>query len=147
MRTDEMMEYKIYPRIMAVAERAWHQAGWEQPYQAGREYKGGETHLVDQQALLQDWQRFANLMGQRELAKMDKSGVAYRVPQPGARVVNGTLETNVAMPGLIVEYSVDGGKQWQRYDAKAKPSVNGEVQVRTASPDGKRFSRVESVKS
>ncbi|ACY85446.1 beta-N-acetylhexosaminidase [Edwardsiella piscicida] len=146
-RTDEMMEYKIYPRIMAVAERAWHQAGWEQPYQAGREYKGGETHLVDQQALLQDWQRFANLMGQRELAKMDKSGVAYRVPQPGARVVNGTLETNVAMPGLIVEYSVDGGKQWQRYDAKAKPSVNGEVQVRTASPDGKRFSRVESVKS
>ncbi|MEG2830600.1 MAG: family 20 glycosylhydrolase, partial [Edwardsiella sp. (in: enterobacteria)] len=89
-RTDEMMEYKIYPRIMAVAERAWHQAGWEQPYQAGREYKGGETHLVDQQALLQDWQRFANLMGQRELAKMDKSGVAYRVPQPGARVVNGT---------------------------------------------------------
>ncbi|MEG2830601.1 MAG: chitobiase/beta-hexosaminidase C-terminal domain-containing protein, partial [Edwardsiella sp. (in: enterobacteria)] len=57
------------------------------------------------------------------------------------------LETNVAMPGLIVEYSVDGGKQWQRYDAKAKPSVSGEVQVRTASPDGKRFSRVESVKS
>ncbi len=146
-RTDDMMEYKIYPRIMAVAERAWHQAGWEQPYQAGREYKGGETHLVDQQALLKDWQRFANLMGQRELAKMDKSGVAYRVPQPGARVVDGKLETNVAMPGLVVEYSVDGGKHWQRYDAKAKPAVSGEVQVRTVSPDGKRFSRVESVKS
>ncbi|MCX9458242.1 chitobiase/beta-hexosaminidase C-terminal domain-containing protein, partial [Vibrio cholerae] len=37
-------------------------------------------------------------------------------------------------------------KTWQRYDAAAKPTVTGEVQVRTVSPDGKRASRVESVK-
>lgn len=146
-RTDEMMEYKIYPRVMTVAERGWHRAGWEQDYKAGREYKGGETNLVDKKSLLSDWQRFANLMGQRELAKMDKAGVEYRLPVPGAKVVGGKLEANIALPGLGIEYSVDGGKQWQRYDAKAQPTVSGDVQIRSVSPDGKRYSRVEPVQA
>lgn len=144
-RTDEQMEYMIYPRMMSVAERAWHKASWEQNYQAGKEYKGGETQHVDTKALLQDWQRFANVLGQRELAKMDKAGVQYRLPVPGAKVVDGVLETNIAMPGLTVEYSVDGGKKWQRYDASAKPQVQGDVMVRSASSDGKRHSREEAV--
>ncbi|MFR0689779.1 family 20 glycosylhydrolase [Enterobacterales bacterium AE_CKDN230030158-1A_HGKHYDSX7] len=144
-RTDEMMEYKLYPRVLSVAERAWHRAGWEQDYQLGREYKGGETHQVDQAALHSDWQRFANLMGQRELAKLDKAGVAYRLPVPGAKVVNGKLEANIALPGLGIEYSTDGGQQWQRYEPAALPAVSGAVQVRSVSPDGKRCSRAEAV--
>ncbi len=144
-RTDEMVEYKIYPRIMAVAERAWHRAGWEQDYKAGREYKGGETKHVDTKALHNDWERFANLMGQRELAKMDKAGVGYRLPVPGAKVVNGVLEANTAFPGVAIEYSVDGGKEWKRYQADAKPQVTGDVMVRSTSPDGKRYSRAEPV--
>ncbi len=146
-RTDNQMEYMIYPRMIAVAERAWHRAGWEQDYQAGREYKGGETHLVDVKALDKDWTRFANLLGHRELAKLDKAGINYRLPVPGARVVGGKLEANTSFPGMVVEYSTDGGKNWLRYDDKARPQVSGEVQIRTASPDGKRFSRVDSVKA
>lgn len=146
-RTDNQMEYMIYPRMISVAERAWHRAGWEQDYKAGREYKGGETHLVDVKALESDWQRFANLLGHRELAKLDKAGVHYRLPVPGARVVGGKLEANTSFPGMVVEFSTDGGKNWQRYNDKARPQVSGEVQVRTASPDGKRFSRVDSVKA
>lgn len=146
-RTDNQMEYMIYPRMIAVAERAWHRAGWEQDYQAGREYKGGETHLVDVKALDKDWARFANLLGHRELAKLDKAGINYRLPVPGACVVGGKLEANTSFPGMVVEYSTDGGKNWLRYDDKARPQVSGEVQIRTASPDGKRFSRVDSVKA
>lgn len=146
-RTDNQMEYMIYPRMVSVAERAWHRASWEQDYKAGREYKGGVTHLVDVKALERDWQRFANLLGHRELAKLDKAGVHYRLPVPGARVVGGKLEANTSFPGMVVEFSTDGGKNWQRYDDKARPQVSGEVQVRTASPDGKRFSRVDSVKA
>ncbi len=145
-RTDEQMEYMIYPRMIAVAERAWHRAGWEQDYQSGREYKGGETHLVDTKALERDWQRFANLLGHRELAKLDKANVHYRLPVPGARVQAGELEANTSFPGMRIEFSIDGGKSWQRYDDKARPKVSGEIQVRTASPDGKRFSRVDTVK-
>ncbi|WP_145586363.1 beta-N-acetylhexosaminidase [Yersinia rochesterensis] len=145
-RTDEQMEYMIFPRVLPLAERAWHRAPWEQDYQAGREYKGGETHRVDTKALNSDWQRFANIMGQRELAKLDKAGVAYRLPVPGARVVAGELEANISLPGLIIEYSTDGGKQWQKYDVKAQPKVSGDVLIRSTSPDGKRSSRAEPVK-
>ncbi|MGL5385447.1 MAG: beta-N-acetylhexosaminidase [Serratia sp. (in: enterobacteria)] len=146
-RTDQQMEYMIYPRAVSVAERAWHRASWEQDYKAGREYKGGETHQVDTKTLDQDWLRFANLIGQRELAKMDKAGVSYRLPVPGARIVAGKLEANISLPGLGIEYSTDGGKQWQRYDDKARPAVAGDVQIRAISPDGKRFSRAEPVKA
>ncbi|MGP6380304.1 beta-N-acetylhexosaminidase [Yersinia bercovieri] len=145
-RTDEQMEYMIFPRALPLAERAWHRASWEQDYQAGREYRGGETHLVDIKALDTDWQRFANIMGQRELAKLDKAGIAYRLPVPGARVVAGQLEANNSLPGLIIQYSTDGGKQWQQYDTKVKPKVSGDVMIRSTSPDGKRHSRAEPVK-
>lgn len=82
-RTDQEMEYMIFPRALSVAERAWHRASWEQDYKAGREYKGGETHQVDTRTLEKDWLHFANLIGQRELAKLDKGGVGYRLPVPG----------------------------------------------------------------
>lgn len=144
-RTDAMMEYKLYPRLLSVAERAWHRAGWEQSYQAGREYSGGQTHWVDTQALQADWLRFANLLGQRELAKLDKAGIGYRLPVPGAKVMAGTLEANSALPGLGIEYTTDAGQHWQRYDLNAKPTVAGTVQVRSVSPDGQRHSREEAV--
>lgn len=145
-RTDADVEYMMFPRVLAVAERAWHRAVWEQDYQAGKEYIGGKTQYVDQQALRRDWQRFANILGQRELAKLDKGGIAYRVPQPGARIVDGRLQSNIALPGLAVEYSVDKGKNWQRYDDDRRPAVTaGSVQIRGVSADGLRYSRVENL--
>lgn len=142
-RTDEIMEYMVFPRLFAVAERAWHRAPWELEYQPGREYAGGKTHFVDRQAQLKDWQRFANLLGQRELAKLDKQGIHYRLPLPGARIIKGRLEANIALPGLAIEYSFNEGKNWLRYEATAKPKVSGKVMVRSVSPDGKRVSRAE----
>lgn len=145
-RTDQQMEYMIYPRLLAVAERAWHRASWEQTYQAGREYKGGETHFVDIKAMNSDWTRFANLLAHRELAKLDRAGIQYRLPVPGARIVEGVLEINSSFPGQPVDYSVDGGKSWQRYDDNARPHVKGSVQIRATNSDNKRYSRVETVK-
>ncbi len=142
-RTDKQMEYMMYPRLLAVAERAWHRAAWEQDYQAGREYKGGETHQVDVKALQRDWTRFANLLGSRELPKLEKAGVQFRLPVPGARINAGVLQMNTSLPGVTVEYSTDGGARWQRYDAAQPPSVTGDVQVRSVSHDGTRYSRTE----
>ncbi|MDE1485473.1 carbohydate-binding domain-containing protein [Xenorhabdus bovienii] len=145
-RTDDQMEYMIYPRLLPLAERAWHQASWEQNYQQGREYKGGVTHYVDTNALNNDWIDFANLMGQHELAKLDKANIAYRLPVPGGRIVSGTLEANIALPGLAIQYSLDGGKTWEIYDDRQRPHVSSNVKVRSVSTDGKRFSRDEEVK-
>ncbi|MGL4861099.1 MAG: beta-N-acetylhexosaminidase [Enterobacteriaceae bacterium] len=144
-RTDGQMEYMIYPRLLAVAERSWHQGKWEQPYEAGKRYQAGQTHLVDGELLLRDWQRFANLLGQREL---EKNGIAYRLPVLGGRIANGLLKANSALPGVTIQYSEDGGNSWQRYEIiKGKyPRVSGDVLLRTASKEGTSFSRVTEVK-
>ncbi|MDC9596371.1 beta-N-acetylhexosaminidase [Xenorhabdus anantnagensis] len=145
-RTDEQMEYMIYPRLLPLAERAWHKADWEQKYQQGREYKGGVTHYVDTALLQHDWERFANLIGQRELAKLDKAKTSYRLPVPGGRIVSGTLEANIALPGIAIQYSLDNGKTWQVYNDRQRPHVSSNVKIRSVNIDGKRFSRMDEVK-
>ncbi|WDD95385.1 carbohydate-binding domain-containing protein [Burkholderia sp. FERM BP-3421] len=80
MRNDQLLEYMVYPRLLALAERAWHRAGWERPYQAGVRYKLGDTHLVDKNALQNDWAGFATVLKQRELPKLQRAGIGYRQP-------------------------------------------------------------------
>ncbi|MFT6986836.1 MAG: hexosaminidase [Psychromonas sp.] len=142
-RTDEQYEYMVFPRVIAAAERAWHKASWENDYKAGVEYSL-ETNLVNKEALRSDWQRFANIMGQRELAKMEKAGVDYRLPVPGAKISNGQLQMNSQFPGITLQYSIDNGATWSNYRNAVK--VSGEVSIRTISATGARTSRVTTVK-
>jgi len=146
-RTDAQMEYMAYPRLIAVAERAWHQADWETPYQKDREFKLGSTEFVNHTQLLNDWIRFANLMGQRELTKLDLAGIDYRLPIPGAKFDGKQLVANIIYPGLTIEYSVDNGTVWTQYVKPVTLENNhSQILVRSKSLDGKRTSRVEVVK-
>lgn len=142
-RTDEQFEYMVFPRVLAAAERAWHVADWENDYKVGVEYSQ-DTNLVDKDALLADWTRFANVLGQRELAKLEKAGIDYRLPVPGAVVEQGELAMNIQFPGVALQYSVDG-ENWQDYNDEQRPSVTGEVWVRSKSASGNLFSRVTQV--
>ncbi len=139
-RNDEQYQYMVFPRVLAAAERAWHHADWENEYQVGVEYSR-ETNLVNKVALSSDWNRFANLLGQRELAKLEKSGIEYRLPVPGATVLDGKLTMNVQFPGVELQYSLDG-ETWLTYQDNARPKVNGKVWIRSVSPSGNKFSRV-----
>ncbi|MDF4805875.1 family 20 glycosylhydrolase, partial [Vibrio parahaemolyticus] len=105
-RNDEQYEYMVFPRVLAAAERAWHRAEWENDYKVGVEYSQ-DSQLVNQAALNQDYNRFANVLGQRELAKLEKAGIDYRLPVPGARIDNGYLAMNVQFPGVSLQYSLD----------------------------------------
>ena len=143
-RTDEQYEYMVFPRVLAAAERAWHRADWENDYKVGVEYSQ-ETNLVNKQALNSDFNRFANIVGQRELAKLEKAGIDYRLPVPGAQVVDGKLAMNVQFPGVELQYSADG-ENWLTYDEQQRPSVSGETYIRSISEIGEKVSRVTSVK-
>jgi len=65
----------LFPRLLALAERAWHKAAWENAMSEEE-----RDSLRDE-----DWERFANALGSKELARLDAFGIAYRVPLPGAR--------------------------------------------------------------
>ncbi|ODS09889.1 beta-N-acetylhexosaminidase [Vibrio scophthalmi] len=143
-RTDEQYEYMVFPRVLAAAERAWHEAEWENDYQVGVEYSQN-TNLVDKEARNQDYNRFANVLGQRELAKLEKAGIDYRLPVPGAKIENGKLAMNSAFPGIELQYSIDGDN-WLTYADSQRPAVTGEVFIRSVSATGEKASRVTSVK-
>ncbi|ROV60243.1 beta-N-acetylhexosaminidase [Vibrio ponticus] len=143
-RNDEQYEYMVFPRVLAAAERAWHKADWENEYQVGVEYSQN-TNLVDKAARNQDYNRFANVLGQRELAKLEKAGIDYRLPVPGAKIENGKLAMNSAFPGIELQYSIDG-QNWLTYADDARPSVSGEVWIRSVSASGEKASRVTTLK-
>ena len=74
-RTASRLDFMIFPRVLALAERAWHRAEWE-----------GLTKPNERQKLSnEDWTLFANTLGYKELRRLDELGIHYRVPPPGAR--------------------------------------------------------------
>jgi hexosaminidase len=142
-RSDAQVNYKLFPRLAALAERAWRRASWETPYVPGASFTTGDGK-VDLAAVTNDWKEFAGRMA-IELGALDAAGVNYRLAPPGARIRNGMLEANTEFPGTIIEYRIgrDENAPWLRY---TKPvTVSQPASLRTRTPDGRRVSNMVSV--
>ncbi len=119
-RTPEQFEQMIYPRLFALAERAWHKAAWE----------GDKPDAIPRQ---RDWAIFAAALAQKELPKLAATGANFYLPPPGGQLENGKLSANVAYPGLALEYSLDGGATWQSYSGEV--TANGQLLLRSRLGD------------
>jgi len=100
-RGPDMMFYYLLPKMLGLAERAWSpDPEWSQVADAGR----------SRAMMLQDWNRFANGVGQRELPLLEilHGGYNTRIPRPGSRIIDGYLHANIETPGLIIRYTTDG---------------------------------------
>ncbi len=139
-RTDAKVDYMLFPRLLALAERAWSPAPWAPAYQAGASYEWGDKR-VDAAKLKAGWQDFAARVA-AQFPMLEKIGVAYRVAPPGARIANGRLEANSMFPGTVIEYRIGDGA-WTRYAGPV--AVGGAVDLRSRSADGKRASRTVRV--
>ena len=97
----EILEYLYLPKLLGLAERAWS----KQPTWSIQE----EDELYDS-ALREDWNIFANALGQREMPRLDYlfGGYNYRLPPPGLKIVDGTLYASSQFPGLAIRYTTDG---------------------------------------
>jgi hexosaminidase len=116
-RTRDRIEYLAAPRLVALAERAWApDPGWCAIADAD----------ARQAAIDADWNEFANRLGQRELARLDRAPLAYgyRLPPPGAVARGRTIHANVALPGLALHYTLDGSEP-----AAASPRYTGPLQA------------------
>jgi hexosaminidase len=139
-RSPQIANYMLFPRTLALAERAWHKAAWEPGYVAGKTYALGDGS-VDTKALVADWNVFQAKLIPR-LAELDRMNIGYRLPVPGARLSAGLLEANVPIAGLKIQYRAGDGA-WHGYSGPV--AVQGPVALRTLSPDGRRFSRSISI--
>ncbi|KAK7102432.1 beta-hexosaminidase-like [Littorina saxatilis] len=131
-RSRQQADYMLFPRFFALVERAWHEPAWE------RETENNMTRIKKRD---EDWAEFANTLGYRELARLDRQGVEYRVPPPGAKMSQGKLVTNVPFPGLKVEFSDDGGATWCETSDDMPLTSGTTILLRTRSASGGRYSR------
>ncbi|PIW59077.1 family 20 glycosylhydrolase [Shewanella sp. CG12_big_fil_rev_8_21_14_0_65_47_15] len=144
-QSDEQAEYMLFPRMIALAERAWHKAPWELAYDyQGKVYSQHTQHFASQlkgqaeQVLKQDWQNFAAIYANKVQPKLAKAGIFYRIAPPGIRIENQQLVLNSLYLNAELEYQLDSGP-WQSYRQAFK--LNDVKHIRARVRDGARYSR------
>ena len=125
-RTPQLLEAMLFPRLLSLAERAWHRASWEDHQQ---------SEWIDQIQLNQDWSRFAAIVGHKELFKLEKSGVHFHLPAVGAQLVEGHLKLQSAFPGINLQYLAPNG-EWKAYHPEQPPEHA--LAIRSTSVNGDR---------
>jgi len=128
-KSPEMLEYYIFPKMLGYIERAWvGDPTWSESQ--------NEAEMKSKR--LEEWNVFANLIGQREIPRLETilGGFIHRIPKPGVIVKNGLIHANVQTPGLIIRYTQDG----------SDPDVNSPVYTEPISQKGGEKFRVFSPK-
>jgi hexosaminidase len=133
-----MAEYYYLPKLIGFAERAWvGQASW------GRTID--QTERIE--AMDADWNRFANIVGKREMPRLDylHGGFNYRLPPPGAMMIEGKVHANIDFPGLEIRYTTDGTEPGPDSPLYIEPlEASGKLMFRSFDTRG-RGSRVSVV--
>lgn len=100
-KTPEQMEYMIFPRVLALAEKAWAKSPeWAEH---ADEEKARELYQKDLSA-------FYAKVGHRELKRLDHyaGGIHYRIPSPGVKLLGNEVYVNCELPGFTIRYTTDG---------------------------------------
>jgi hexosaminidase len=100
--SSELMYYLLLPRLMALAERAWApDPAWSKI-----------PNPTESEMYQKSWSLFCNILGKRELPKLDyyNGGFMYRIPRPGATIMQGKVNANIQLPGLTMRYTIDGSE-------------------------------------
>lgn len=138
-KSGEMAEYLLFPRVLALSERAWSQdPAWAQVTDATKR----------NQLLLQAWNEFANRLGQKELPRLDElaNGIGYRLPPPGIVIKNEVAYINAEFPGLTIRYTTDGTEPTAQSAVYSAPlTVKKGTVVKTITTNTKgRVSRIST---
>jgi len=145
-RSDNQAEYMVFPRLLTLAERAWHEPKWQVPYNyLGAKYDQHSAVFTHRAKAQRDraWQQFSAALTMKELVKLEKANIFYRLPTVGAVIEKGLLKANTSLIGLPIEYR-QGTGQWQSYQHPV--AVQKPVQIRTRTFDGSRAGRTLTLK-
>jgi hexosaminidase len=138
-RSDNQASYMLYPRLLALAERAWHQPSWQKGEYPNIVYSQNSQQFKQEAEKQADWQRFTALVGYKEIAKLETQGVFYRIPTVAADMRDGKLDAFTPYPGFVIEYQ-DINDQWHHYNPASKPS--SAKAVRAYYPTNQRKGRL-----
>jgi len=124
--TPEMLEWYMLPRLLPFAERAWNPD-------------------VSAEDIAAQWPGFAAYVGKYALPRLEREGVHFRIPKPGAIEEDGKLIAIVPYPGLAIHYTTDGSEpvvESPLYDPQNPPAYDAKVKLRAFTADGRGSSTV-----
>jgi hexosaminidase len=131
MHTADLLEYFAFPKMLALAERAWAaDPVWAQTPDAA------ESERLYKHA----WNTFVNVLGKRELVKLShyQGGANFRIPTVGAVVENGAVWANIQLPGLTIRYTINGDEPTNQSTVYQKPiTLKGIVKLRAFDDNGR----------
>jgi len=119
-RNTGILEYLLYPKLLALAERAWVQ----NPVWATETDKNKSETVYNK-----DWSTFVNVLGKKEMPRLDYylGGFGYRIPPVGAIVEDGKVNANIQQPGFTIRFTTDG----------SVPTINSEIYKTSIATKGK----------
>jgi hexosaminidase len=127
-RGSEMLQYYLLPKLAGFAQSAWSRE---------RIWETTVDESLRQQQVDEQWNIFANTLGQRELPRLASlfGGFHYRVPLPGAVVKNGVLSANVEFPGLEIRFTTNDADPTLNSTLYTEPVNVGNQLVKLAAFD------------
>ncbi len=129
---DGLLEYMLVPKVFGVAERGWAP---DPDWATERDAPRAESLYRDA------WSRFVNVIGQRELPRLDREvpGLNYRIPTPGLKVEGETVRCSLELPGFTLRYTTDGSEPTVRSATVRGPiPFRGMIGVAAFSTTGRR---------
>ncbi|WP_192821965.1 family 20 glycosylhydrolase [Rufibacter sp. LB8] len=139
-KTPERLEYMLLPKLLGLAERAWApDPSWATNPESAQSKAG----------YAQAWSQFANVLGKRELPRLNyyAGGFNYRIPTAGAVVENGKVLANVQLPGFSIKYTTNGAAPTAKSKTYTGPiTEKGTVKLAVFDAAG-RSSRVTTVEN
>lgn len=100
-RSYEMSEYYLFPKMFGLVERGWNSSpSW------GNNPKDWNNNPEYENALL----LYNAKIAKKELPRLQREGVNFRVSPPGIILHDGKLYANSAVPGVEIRYTTDGSE-------------------------------------
>ncbi|MDR1552835.1 MAG: carbohydate-binding domain-containing protein [Prevotellaceae bacterium] len=93
----EMVEYHMFPKMFGMIDRAWNmQPQWSQ--------------AKEEQAYESAKQLYNAKISGKELPRLAKMNINFRLAQPGIKIVDGELHANTYIPKAEIRYTTDGSE-------------------------------------
>ncbi|MGV8945720.1 MAG: family 20 glycosylhydrolase [Lutibacter sp.] len=139
-RSAEILEYLLFPKLLALAERNWAQ----NPSWASENDKDKSKILYHK-----DWSTFVNVLGKKELPRLDYyfGGTNYRIPPVGAVIENGKVKANIQIPGFSIHFTTDGSEPTNKSEIYIKPiDKKGKISLSAFSRNGRngKITKIEN---
>ncbi|MBT0586789.1 family 20 glycosylhydrolase [Alteromonas oceanisediminis] len=143
-RTPESLGYMVYPRLYALAERAWHKPAWTDAAQQITAETAADKLSAVTSAQRSAWRNFAAQVVRYHLPQLEQLGINFRLPPPGVFKTPEGVQVNSLYPDLIIEYQ-RAKSTWQ--PVKATTTLETGDKFRTRLPDSTRVSAVSCLSS